>query len=226
MQLTHYSGTFLLALGSCSLVLSTVRSPLIICLSLSPNIAAASSLRPTHTHAHTYSADHFNFFWQGKVTEKVLAEVLEARTVEELYDKRAALLHVFGPRSKKAEFLFAVSLAVDAYDERAAAAAWVGMDGRDQAKSKTKGKIEAKARDIKGRVDGHGIYDVPLGSLEECSVRGSDALGTSSSLMGGGGYFGIGFEDADGGIKDTRRDVSNGTEDYIIDNIDDDAMPI
>ena len=86
----------------------------------------------------------------GKVTEKVLSEVLGVRTVQDLFEKRAQLLHVFGPRSKKAEFLFAVSLAVDSYDERKAAAAWAG--GSSSSKSAQGGSGSDLSENLRGAV--------------------------------------------------------------------------
>lgn len=59
----------------------------------------------------------------GKVTERVLREVLAVETVGDLYEKRVDVLHVFTP--KLSAFLFRVSLAVDEDDEAKAALDWV-----------------------------------------------------------------------------------------------------
>jgi hypothetical protein len=53
----------------------------------------------------------------GKVTERVLQEVLEVGEVKGLFEKRAQVLHVFTP--SLAAFLFRVGLGVHHEDERA-----------------------------------------------------------------------------------------------------------
>ena len=59
----------------------------------------------------------------GKVTEKVLREVLGVNTVAELYAKRAEAYHVFG--GKSAEWLVRVAMAIGEDDEYAASVKWV-----------------------------------------------------------------------------------------------------